>query len=653
MKKLWQKHMVAVIAIPMGIACILATVFYSGLLAVCEAVLLAVLCAVYVYQKKSDMRYIVSRVKNVAKELDIGRNSSLERAPFLVAAFNDEGDVFWANEAFTSDFFPDGKTDSENITDILNLKNTEDVFSAESVFRKDGEKQYAAYCREYRSVDGKNEYLIYLYDETKLRNTEKLYKDTRLSVVLVRVDNADEIYQNFKESECGVIFGRIEEIINTWAAKHSSMCRKLSASRFLIFAEEKNLNLMIDDKFRLLEYVRTLSYADKKVKATISIGIGKGETLPEADEASKLALDMAQSRGGDQVAIKSGSEYRFFGGVSSGFDRSNKIKSRQIASTLAQLIESCENVVIMGHRYADLDSLGSALGIAAIASYFEKTVNIVLDKETSLAMPIIKKLEETGRSEIVVSADMSRYMVHENTVLVVVDTHRSDFTECPELLQKTNKIVVIDHHRKCVDCIGNPVIFYLSPTASSAAEMVTELCQYISGQPFIDSVTAQCLLSGIALDTRNFFLRTGTRTFEAAAYLRSRGADTVEVRKFFSNDIEINKCRNQIVDSAFNYKGCAISITDMSDSKIRLITSQAADELLNLEDINASFVVFNVGDTVCISARSFGEINVQVIMEKFGGGGHSTMAAAQINGTDRDSVLEKLKEEIDSYYENI
>ncbi len=653
MKKLWQRYALVFIAVPLCVLCIVFTVFFSRTLALCEAVLLILLCLFYVLRVRFNISHIVSRVKSLSGELDTKENSNLSRAPFLVAAFDESGEVFWFNDAFASDFFPDGKTQSENIADILALSSFEDVLTSDRVYNSDTGRQYSANCREYISENGKREFILYLYDDTELKNTEKKYNDTRLSVVLVRVDNADELYQNFKESECGAIFGRIEEIISSWAAKYGSLCRKFSASRYIILAEEKNLAKMIEDKFKVLEYIRNLSYADKKINLTLSIGVGKAGELPQADEEAKEALDMAQSRGGDQAAIKSGADYTFFGGVSGGFDRSNKIKARQIASSLSQLIRSCENVMVMGHRYSDLDTLGASLGIAAIASSYRKPVNIVINRETSLATPLLNKLDEGGKGELIVPPDKAVYMVSAKTVLVVVDTHRTDFTECPPLLEKTKNIVIIDHHRKCVDCIENPVISFLSPVASSASEMVTELCQYIDSQPAVDSLTAKGLLSGITLDTRNFVLKTGVRTFEAAAYLRSKGADTVEVRKYFGNDAEINRLRNRIVDGSSSYRDCAISVDETEHPSIRLITSQAADELLNIEGVKASFVIFNVKDTVCISARSFGEMNVQVIMEKFGGGGHATMAAAQLPGENSKEVVERLKKEIDSYYESI
>lgn len=653
MKKLWQRYMAAVIGLPIGTALIAAAAFYNIWLAVCIAAFLSLLLVFYIFQINSGFRNIVRTFEEISQQLDIGDKSNLSRAPFPVCGFDEDGNIFWSNKAFTDDFFPSGKSHGDNICSVTGIHSVNELLATKRVFNVNSDRQYSAHCSDYSSFEGKKSYILYLHDDTELKMTEKKYEDSRLSIILIRVDNADEVYQNFKESEGGAIFGRIEEIISSWASKYSSLCKKLSATRFAIYVEEKNLRSMISDKFKLLEYIRNLSYADKKINVTLSAGIGKAAEIPEADESAKLALEMAQSRGGDQVAIKDGTEYSFYGGVSEGFDRSNKIKTRQIASSVSQLFASCENVMIMGHRFADLDAFGAALGVAAIAGSFKKTVNITVDKNSALAAPLIRKIEESDKSELLVSPDKAKYMVSENTVLVVVDTHRPDFSECPELLEKTNNIVIIDHHRKCVDCIENAVITFLSPTASSASEMVTEICQYIQTPISIDPLTAQGLLSGIALDTRNFVLRTGVRTFEAAAYLRSKGADTVEVKKLFSNDAEINKSRNQIVDDSFNYKGCAVSVVSGGGQNIRLITSQAADELLNLENTKASFVIFDINDTVCISARSFGEMNVQVVMEKFGGGGHATMAAAQIPRNTNENILEKLKEEIDFYYDNI
>lgn len=651
MKSIWQKYMFAFIATPISLTFCVITWFYNKPLAVAELVLLIAVCFAYILHTYVENIKVVSKIKGVATELNTETGSTLDSVPFLCAAFDESGDIFWFNDKFSDSFFAEGKSHSVNITQVLGVDNLEKLLNSDSVIKHENGRQYICYSREYRDKSDKLLHILYMIDDTENMDIKERYLNTRPSIILINVDTLDDIRQNFKESECGAIFGRIEEIVIKWADKFNSVCRRLSTGKFLVIAEEENLKAMIEDKFKLLEYVRNLSYAEKKINATLSIGIGKEENLIDSNEAAKAAIDMAQGRGGDQVAIKEHSDYTFFGGVSAGPERSNKVKTRVVATSFKELIENCENVMIMGHRYADLDAFGSAMGVLSIVRHLKKPVSIVIDKQTALAKPLIKKFEDAGNESYLVSVDKSKYMVTENTLLVVVDTHKPDFTECPELLKKAGRIVVIDHHRKSVNHIENAVLFFHASYASSASEMVTELAQYIGDTSIIDSLTAQALLSGIVLDTRNFILRTGVRTFEAAAYLRSRAADTVEVKKLFSNDMELFKYRNMVVDNAFNYKGCAISVADIQSDDIRLITSQAADELLNIDGVKASFVIFEMDGVVNISTRSFGEMNVQVVMEKFGGGGHQTMAAAQIDGGDIDDIVDMLKEEIDNYFD--
>ncbi len=648
MKSVLKKYMFVFIAFPVGFAFIALTWFFSKSLAFSELVALVAFCFAYALSVSVESTKAVSRLNGISRELNAETSSILKSVPFLCAAFDNEGKIFWFNGSFAADFFENGRSQTLSIERILGMNSLDEVKAGSFRVEPKNGKSYTAYCRVCSGFD---EYVLYLIDETHLRRIEKRFYETRPAVMLITIDTTDEIYQNFKESECGTIFGRIEEIIDHWSGKYRAVDRKLSSGRYVVISEEKSLKEMMSDKFKILEQVRNLNYADKKINATLSIGIGQEESLIESDEAARAALDMAQGRGGDQVAIKRGKEYIFFGGLSDGPERSNKVKTRVVANSFSELIESSENVMIMGHRYADLDAFGSAMGVLSIVRYLKKPVNIVIDKPTALATPLIKRFEQAGFGDHLVTPDKARFMVSENTLLVVVDTHKPDFTECPELLSKTKKIVVIDHHRKSVNHIEKAVLFFHASYASSASEMVTELAQYIGNAAFIDSLTAEALLSGIMLDTRNFVMRTGVRTFEAAAYLRSRSADTVEVKKLFSNNLELYKYRNQVIDGAYNYHGCAISVTDIDSPDIRLITSQAADELLNVDGVKASFVIFVINSTVCISTRSFGEMNVQVVMEKFGGGGHRTMAAAQIENETVENVIEKLKKEIDNYFE--
>lgn len=651
MKGIWQKYMFAFIATPIALAFSVVTWFYNKPLALFELLMLVAVCFAYVLHTYVEDVNIVSRIKKIARELDTETGSILDSVPFPCVSFDAYGEIIWFNKEFSACFFEGGKSAANNITHILGVDNGDWPESEDFTVRTEDDRQYVCYYSKSEDKDGNVFYIIYMIDDTENVDIKEKYRASRPSIILVNVDNPDDIRQNFKEGECGAIFGRIEEIIIKWADKFNSVCRRLSTGKFLVIAEEKNLEAMIEDKFRLLEYVRNLSYADKKTNATLSIGIGKEDELIDSNEAAKAAMDMAQGRGGDQVAIKNGTDYTFFGGVSAGAERSNKVRARIVATSFKELILNCENVMIMGHRYADLDAFGSAMGVLKIVRHLKKPVNIVVDKQTALAKPLIKKFEEAGNENFIVSVDKAGYMVTENTLLVIVDTHKPDFTESPVLLEKAGRVVVIDHHRKSVNHIENAVLFFHASYASSASEMVTEIAQYIDDVPIIDSLTAEALLSGIVLDTRNFILRTGVRTFQAAAYLRSRAADTVEVKKLFSNDMELFKHRNMVVDSAFNYKGCAISVADMITEDIRLITSQAADELLNIDGVKASFVLFELDGMINISTRSFGEMNVQVVMEKFGGGGHHTMAAAQIDGGDIDDVVDMLKEEIDKYFD--
>lgn len=653
MRSIWRKYMFAFIAAPVALVCSAVTWVYNKPLSVIELVLLIALCFGYVlYISVNDVK-IVSRIKAVSSELDVNTSKVLDSVPFLCVAFDESGEIFWFNKKFSEDFFKGGRSRSSYISDILGTQVLDIVSGKSDRLESTDGKKYAVYCVTSSDKNDKQFYIIYLVDNTELRLTEQKYYDSRPSAILITVDTVDEIRQNFKDSECGAIFGRIEEIVDNWAGKFGCVSKKLSTGRFFVIAEEKSLSAMIEDKFKILEYVRTLSYADKKVNATLSVGIGKEESFVDSNDAAKAAVEMAQSRGGDQVAIKDGKDYTFFGGVSAGPERSNKVRTRIVATSFSELIAGCENVLVMGHRYADLDAFGAAMGVMSIVKSLKKPVHIVINKDTALALPLIKRAEQAGLGDNLISPEKSKYMVSHNTLLVVVDTHKPYFTECPELLEKTNKIVVIDHHRKSVNHIQNAVLFFHASYASSTCEMITELAQYIGGVSPIDSLTAEALLSGIMLDTRSFILHTGVRTFEAAAYLKSRAADTVEVKKLFSNDMDVYKYRNQIIDTAFTYNNCAISIADIRTSNIRLVTSQAADELLNIDGVKASFVLFEVDGQICISTRSFGEMNVQVVMEKFGGGGHRTMAAAQIDNSTTSDVLEQLKKEIDNYFAEV
>lgn len=650
MKKLYKKtDVITAFAVIVAVILIVLTAYYNIWLALVQILCLCAFSFFKHEENKNIKRRLLYKSKQFSNQLSLEEGKVFEKLTVACCMTDSSGDINWINDSFKDTFGISEETAVSNLKGLLRRDNIEKVLAGRGITVKVENKYFSVFSNEFESEDG-DFYLLYFFDETKLRITEKEYYDSRPSVMLCVIDNADEIYQNFKESECTAIFSNIEQLIDEWVTANGGICRKFSNARMLIFIEERGLSKMLSEKFSILEKIRSFSYDGRPCELSLSIGVGKENNIILSNESAKQALDMAQSRGGDQVAIKREAQYKFYGGVSQGVEKRNKTRTRLIAKSICEIIKDCDNIIVMGHRFSDFDSLGSAVGICAVSEHLGIPAKIVIDKHTSLAKPLIDRIEQSDYSDIFVSVDNVHSYIGENTLLVVVDTHRKSFTEYPELVDMISKKVVIDHHRKSVDFIEDTVMFYHQPNVSSASEMVTELFQYIDTTAFLDSVGALSLFAGIMLDTRNFVLRTGVRTFEAAAYLRSRNANTVEVKKLFSNDMEIFRNRNAVIDSARKYRECcAVSSTEATVENLRLITSQAADEMLNIEGIKASFVIYKNGDEINISARSFGEINVQVIMESLGGGGHQAMSACQLTGVSTEEAEEKLYKAIDKY----
>lgn len=651
MKSLWKKYDTSLIAVLACVVFILATAYFNLWLAIAELIVTGVLIWAKISYSKNVKQKLLYNVKTVSETLDFEQGKAFEKLKVACAFVEEDGTIIWVNESFENTFCIDQNTPIVTLKELLKKESLGKVFEGKG-FRVKVDSQCFAVYSSLINLEDTSAYLLYFFDETKLRLTEKEYYESRPSIMLSVIDNANEIYQNFKESDCAAVFSKIEQIIDDWASGYGGLCRKFSNARMMIIVEERGLQKMIADNFSILEKIRNLTYDGKPTEVTLSIGVGKEQSLNDSNNSARQALDMAQSRGGDQVAIKHEAQYKFYGGVSAGFEKKNKVRTRLIAKTIAGIIKDSDNVLVMGHRFSDFDSFGSAAGVYCIARHFGVPANIVVDSKTSLAKPLISRFEEDKYPGMMIPPEKAPEKVGENTLVVVVDTHKQGFTECPQLIDKASKIMVIDHHRKSVGFIENTVVFYHMPNASSASEMVTELAEYVDSKPVIDSLVAQALFAGIMLDTRNFVIRSGVRTFEAAAYLKSRSANTVEAKKLFSNDMAIFRLRNNVIDSAQRYREiCAISVADIESDEIRLVTSQAADEMLNIEGIKASFVLYRNGNEIDISARSFGEVNVQLIMENLGGGGHQAMSACQIKDADFDTAMEKLKKAIDKYIE--
>ena len=496
--------------------------------------------------------------------------------------------------------------------------------------------------------------VLYFHDNTNYYAIKRSMDESHPNVVIITIDNYDEIMQNAKESEKAQTSVETEKLIENFMSKTTGFIKKASSNTFFAIIENRHLNDIVDSKFKILEAARNIKIAGK-YPLTFSIGVGQGaSSLSESENLARQCLDMALGRGGDQAVIKTDSGYRFFGGVSKGVEKRSRSKTRIIANAMQDLIKNSDRIFIMGHRFGDLDSVGSACGLAGAVKMLGKEAYIAVDRNRNLATNLIDLVDSETNCGLFLTPADAQALISPNDMLIVVDTHNKDFIESRELYDKAHSVVVVDHHRKTVNFIDDAVIFHHEPYASSASEMVTEIIQYFRYES--DEKLAGCytdaLLAGIMLDTKNFVMRTGVRTFEAAAYLKKLGADTIAVKHLFSSSIDSYKRKTQIVASAKIHNNCAIAATDLEADDIRVVAPQAADELLNISDVDASFVIYRTSSTLNISARSLGGINVQVIMEQLGGGGHQTMAAAQLENTSVEDALKSLIYAIDDYQQS-
>ncbi len=627
------------------------TFFYNTTAALIELAIVIILIALSFVSNSVSLKRSHSLVKTVSDSLSFTETHKLSGFPLPLLVCTASGRTLWFNSYFESRVLDGMRLVNSDVEQFLSGQTAQDIATHDRLYTDIADRSYSVYPFPINH-DGEECFVLIFSDETEMRKTYYEYAMSRPSVMLISIDNIDEIMQSFSDSDANAMRSRAEKIIDEWLSSYGCVIRKLADGRFVVICEERDLIGMIERKFDILDLIRSYKYNDKLVGITLSIGISRGETLREGEKNARQALDMAIGRGGDQTAILKNDSYEFFGGVSKGIEKRSKARTRIVASAVQNLIESSSDVLIMGHRFSDLDSVGSAAGMLCAARSLGKPAKIAINLEQSLAKSLAELIGQTY-GDVFISPEQAEQNIKKNTLLIVVDTHRAEVLESAELYRKAQTVIIVDHHRKNVDFINNSIVFYHDPNASSACEMVAELLQYMPAKPDITECEANAMLSGIMLDTRNFALKAGVRTFEAAAFLRSKGADTVKVRRLFMNKMENFKLRNDVIDSAEVYRGCAIAYADIASPDIRTITAQAADEMLNIDGIKASFAMFDSDGTMNISARSLGEINVQVIMELLGGGGHQTMAAAQLAGCDRETATTRLFAAVDKYYEKI
>lgn len=568
-----------------------------------------------------------------------------------------ENEIIWGTPSF---FAITGLSDTacyQTLDSVISGFSTSWLREGQSELPGDriiGGRRYRIYGNYVRSEDDATTVqlaTIYFADMTEMFNVRDEFMRTRPIVSIVLIDNYDELTANLSDSAVSTLDAQLNDVIANWTAGLEALCRKTERNRYLVIFESKDLAKLQENRFSvLLDDVRHVS-SSSGMSATISLGIGKdGGSFAENYRFAALAIEMSLSRGGDQAVIKDRFNFTFYGSRTKETDRHTRVRSRVVAGSLSELIGQSSTIYIMGHRMADLDALGSAVGLLCLCRTKGRPARIVIDLQKNACQSLIEELKASqDYADLFISGQDALVEADNRSLLIVVDTNRPDQVECKPLLESISRVAVIDHHRRAADYIEQPVLNLHEPYASSASELVTELLQYAVNQRDVKPLEAQALLAGIVLDTKNFSIRTGSRTFESAAYLRKAGADPVEVKKLFQSDLDDTLMRYRVVQAARLYRS-ELAIACIDETITRVIASQAADELINISGITASFVLFPDREQVIISARSIGSCNVQAVLEKLGGGGNGATAGAQIKGKPLREVLQELVAAIDAFY---
>lgn len=601
--------------------------------------LAAVIAAIILYFLFA--RYVQFSVRNSVKNIRSADTAFSDKLNFPVAVLNSEDELVFYNTAFKKLFCPEQSLLGVHIDYKFFSAEISDIVKGEGTAVKYGDIMLTAF-----GADTGTGTVLYFFDDTYYKKIDAEFKATRQSVALIVFDNRELFIDEFEEESAHIVL-QVEDLLQKWAADCNALYRKLTGNRYMIVFEERELKKIIDTKFDILDKIHEIKMGD--IEATVSMGIGRGEkTLRKSQGSAKRALDMALGRGGDQAAIATGKDFDFYGGKSVGVEKQTKVRTRMIADSVANAVAECDKVVITGHKFSDLDSIGASIGMyRAVTRSLGKKACIAVNYETSMAKSLIDKYTKDRGEGIFVSPEQALTQMTPKTLLIIVDTQTANMLEDKRLLDKCGSVIVIDHHRRQVDHIENAVVFLNEAGASSASELCTSIIDNFDGEP-LGKPEAEALLSGIILDTKNFVINAGSAAFETAASLRKKGADTVAIRQHFADSIESYINKYQLISNAKIYKECAIVLVKDKVSDVRLLAAKAADELLLIKGVNASFVMYRTDEgTVNISARSFGKRNVQIIMEKMGGGGHHTMAAAQLKESSFEAAVTKLIEAID------
>ena len=626
------------------------------LLAAAEGGVILVLLAYSLIARRAKEKQLSAYIESVTYDSENAKNNTLVHFPLPIAVFRlDDATILWGNDMFFGMCGEEKKQIGSKITDLVPEFSGKWLTEGKKVYPgvlEMGGRKYQVHGNLVRSEKGEEGAFLgitYWVDITEYEEVRLEHEGSRPVPGIIVIDNLDELNKNQPERVRNDLRDAVEDQLHQWCESNHGIIRRYDRDRYLVLFEKRDVDRLRGENFRITEQIHKVE-SPNGITATVSIGLGEdGAGLGESLQFADMAVELALSRGGDQTVIKNRLSFEFFGGRGLEVEKRTKVKSRVMANTLAQLMRDSSKVYVMGHRFADLDAVGSAVGICCLARACGVKGYIVIDQEHNASKSLLKRLrEEKEYKDSFLSVQEAMLTADGKTLLVVVDTNRPEQVEDADLLAACNRVAVIDHHRVAATYIQNAALGFIEPYASSTCELVAEILQEVTDQTHLTRCEAEAILAGIVLDTKSFSLRTGERTFDAAAWLRRAGADTSEVKKLFQTDMEDTIARYTILQSAKLHRNVAVAAP--AEPQKRVVAAQAADELLNISGVDASIVLVPDGKgKIYASARSIGELNVQILMEKLGGGGNRSAAAAQFSGITMDEAVEKVYAAIDEY----
>lgn len=616
-----------------------------------------------VWSSKKKKAEITKHIDELTLNVDKAAQSTIINSPFPLVVVETSGNIIWKSSNFIKTFanIDIGTYLSDIIKELKQKIDKDNNDKAPAIYEsmKIGEKTYKIIAESVKSKEkgAKSEYLstIYFLDETNYVNLLNDFSNSRTCIGIVVIDNYEELMQRATEEEKLKITSEAEKSIYAWVNKYNGLSIKSERDTYVCIFDQYHVEQIKDEKFDILDEIKEIKTEDN-IQTTLSIAISEeGESNVDKYKSAKAVIDIALGRGGDQAIIKQNGKYYFFGGRTQEVEKRTRVKARIVSQALEELVNSSSNVLIMGHTNSDIDAMGSAMGIYRFVKAIGKDAYIVNETTGTSLDTFIQDLKDIEDYQgVLVDKNTALSKISSDSLLIVVDTDKKNYVEVPELLTKTDKIAVIDHHRRGTDYIENAMLTFHEVYASSACELVTEIVEFSERAIHLTTFEVEALYAGIMMDTKNFTFKTGVRTFEAAAFLRKCGVDIIKVKKWFQSDLETyNKISEIVAKSEIMNDTIAISVYDKADPDANITCAKAADELLTISNITASFVIGKLGDRICISGRSIGDINVQLILEKLGGGGHITVAGAQIEGMTEEEVKQELINRINEYLTEI